>query len=472
METKQSLLRQLPAIDRLLNDPALQQLDGPLPHVLVREAAQLTIDQLRKQIIDRPEQAGQLDLSVSAVASQAAKQAEKLAQPSLRPVINATGTLLHTNLGRAPLCDRALTAISEVARGYSNLEFDLASGERGQRYSHIEGLLCRLTGAEAATVVNNNAGAVLLALTALAKGKEAIVSRGEMIEIGGSFRVPEIMEAGGVILRETGTTNKTHLKDYLQAINPQTGLLLKVHTSNYRIVGFTEAVSTGELVKLGQEHSLPVLEDLGSGMLMDLSNYGLPQEPTVRETVAAGADVVTFSGDKLLGGPQAGLMVGRQAAIDTIRTHPMARAMRIDKMTLAALEATLQLYLDQQQALREIPVLQMLQVSPQELQLRCKTLEATLQIKLGEQIASEIISESSMVGGGALPLAELPGYAVALKAKHLSTDHLALRLRNAEPPVVGRIQDGRLLLNPRTFSEREVPALLRALINALNGAAS
>ncbi|HKI51320.1 MAG TPA: L-seryl-tRNA(Sec) selenium transferase [Geothermobacteraceae bacterium] len=472
METTQCLLRQLPAIDRLLNDPALQQLDGPLPHVLVREAAQLTIERLRRQILDFPEQAGQLDLSVPAVAALAVVRAEQLAQPSLRPVINATGTLLHTNLGRAPLCDRALTAVTEVSRGYSNLEFDLTSGERGQRYSHVEGLICRLTGAEAATVVNNNAGAVLLALTALAKGKEAIVSRGEMIEIGGSFRVPEVMAAGGVILRETGTTNKTHLQDYRQAINPQTGLLLKIHTSNYRIVGFTEAVSTGELVQLGAKHKLPILEDLGSGMLMDLTSYGLPKEPTVRETVAAGADVVTFSGDKLLGGPQAGLIVGRQTAIDAIRKHPMARALRIDKMTLAALEATLQLYLDQHQALREIPVLQMLQISPEELQPRCRELEATLQNRLGDRITTEIISENSMVGGGALPLAELPGYAVAIKAAQLSTDQLALRLRAAEPPLIGRIQDDRLLLNPRTFSEREVPALLRALSNALNGAAS
>jgi L-seryl-tRNA(Ser) seleniumtransferase len=467
METKQSLLRQLPAIDRLLNDPALQQLDGPLPHVLVREAAQLTIDTLRLQILGQAQTSEPIDLSVPTVAARAAARAEKLARLSLRPVVNATGTLLHTNLGRAPLCDRALTAMTEVSRGYSNLEFDLGSGERGQRYNHIERLLCRLTGAEAATVVNNNAGAVLLALTALARGKEAIVSRGEMIEIGGSFRIPEVMEAGGVILREAGTTNKTHLNDYQRAICPQTGLLLKIHTSNYRIVGFTESVSTGELVKLGEQHDLPVLEDLGSGMLMDLSSYGLPREPTVRETVAAGADVITFSGDKLLGGPQAGLIVGRQAAIETIRKHPMARALRIDKMTLAALEATLRLYLDPQLALREIPVLQMLQVAPDILRSRCEALQALLQSKLGDQLDTEIVSENSMVGGGALPLAELPGFAVALKAKQLSTDQLALRLRRADPPVIGRIHEDRLLLNPRTVLPGQEQQLAAAIVTAI-----
>jgi L-seryl-tRNA(Ser) seleniumtransferase len=468
MDTKQTLLRQLPAIDRLLNDPTLRQLDGPLPHILVRDAAQQTIDRLRQQILKQPEQARQLDLTVAAVAARAAELARQLARPSLRPVINATGTLLHTNLGRAPLSNQALKAMDEVARGYSNLEFDLASGERGQRYRHVEDLLCRLTGAEAATVVNNNAGAVLLALTALARGKEAIVSRGEMVEIGGAFRIPEVMEAGGVILREIGTTNKTHLRDYLQAIGPRTGLLLKVHTSNYRILGFTETVPAAELVKLGREHGLPVLEDLGSGMLMDLSAAGLPQEPTVRETVAAGVDIITFSGDKLLGGPQAGLMVGRRDAIERIRKHPMARALRSDKLTLAALEATLQPYLDPQRALREIPVLRMLQSDPDQLKSRCESLAAALLKELGERVLLEIVAENSMVGGGALPLAELPGYAVAISSDRISADQLASRLRASDLPVIGRIQEGRLLLNPRTVLPEQDQQLVAVIIAALN----
>lgn len=462
MEHPQTLLRQLPAIDRLLNDPALRQLAASLPYNLVREAARQTIDELRRQLLARPRQADQIDLSVSGVAQLAATRARDLAQSSLRPVINATGTLLHTNLGRAPLCDRALEAIDAISRGYSNLEFDLAGGERGHRYSHVETLLCQLTGAEAATVVNNNAGAVLLALTALARGQQAIVSRGELIEIGGSFRIPEVMEAGGVILREVGATNKTHLKDYQQAIGPQTGLLLKVHTSNYRILGFTEAVATTELVALGREHGLPVLEDLGSGMLLDLSAYGLPREPTVLETVAAGVDVVTFSGDKLLGGPQAGLLVGRRETIDTIRRHPMARALRIDKLTLAALEATLRLYLDPPRALREIPLLRMLRIDPRELFARCETLVAALRQELDETVSLEIVNETSMIGGGALPLAELPGYAVALGSDQLSTEQLATRLRGGTPPVLGRIHEDRLLLNPRTVLAGQEQLLVAA----------
>lgn len=466
MENKQTLLRQLPAIDKLLNDSALQDLE--LPHLLVREAAQLSIDGLRRQILAQPERSQQLDLSVSGVARRAAAVALQLAQPSLCAVINATGTLLHTNLGRAPLCEPALAAMQQVSRGYSNLEFDLASGERGQRYSHVEELLCRLTGAEAATVVNNNAGAVLLALTALAKGKEAIVSRGEMIEIGGSFRVPEVMEAGGVILREVGTTNKTHLHDYRDAINPQTGLLLKIHTSNYRIVGFTEAVTASELTQLGRDHQLPVLEDLGSGMLLDLSAYDLPREPTVRETVAAGIDVVTFSGDKLLGGPQAGLIVGRREHVERLKKHPMARALRIDKLTLAALEATLRLYLEPQRALEALPVLQMLRVPAAELQQRCEKLQTKLQQQLGDQLDCEIVAEASMVGGGALPLAELPGYALALRSAKLSAGRLAEKLRQAQPPVIGRIRDDQLLLNPRTLLADQEDALVTAVRAALS----
>ncbi|ORJ62482.1 L-seryl-tRNA(Sec) selenium transferase [Geothermobacter hydrogeniphilus] len=468
MRNKQTLLRNLPAVDKLLQSAPFLDLAADIPHALQLEACQATVECLRREILGRPEAFTAADLDIDSVAQRAAEQARQLHRPNLRPVINATGTLLHTNLGRAPLSDAALQAVERVSRGYSNLEFDLDNGGRGHRYSHVEDLLCKLTGAEAATVVNNNAGAVLLALTALAKGREAIVSRGELVEIGGAFRIPEVMAAGGVQLREVGATNKTHLRDYRAAIGEQTGLLLKVHTSNYRIVGFSEAVPAADLVGLAAEHGLPVLEDLGSGMLIDLTEYGLPHEPTVAETVAAGVDLVTFSGDKLLGGPQAGLIVGRREAIDKIRRHPMARAMRIDKMTLAALEATLRPYLDRERALREIPVLRMLAESAGNLRRRCRKLAATLKKTCGGHVTVEILAEVSRVGGGALPLTELPGWALALSLPDGSVEALAARLRQGEPPLVGRIQNDQLLLNPRTVLPEEEPLLCRCLAAALN----
>jgi len=467
MDDKQRLLRNLPAVDRILNEPGMAALADRCPHPLLVEAAQEAVAELRQEILDQPEHAGVLDLSPRAVAEKAANLAEAKLQPSLRPVINATGTLLHTNLGRAPLSTEALRAMEAVARSYSNLEFDLDEGLRGNRFRHVESLLCRLTGAEAATVVNNNAGAVLLVLAALSRGKEAVVSRGELIEIGGSFRVPDVMEAGGVILREVGTTNKTHLKDYQKAINEKTGLLLKVHTSNYRIVGFTESVTAADLVQLGRKAGLPVLEDLGSGMLFDLSPFGLPREPTVAEAVAAGIDVVTFSGDKLLGGPQAGLIVGRREAVEKIRTNPMARAVRIDKLTLAALEATLRLYLDRARAVKEIPVLRMLAEPAGRLRRRCRSLANKIKASLGKSALIEVVAEMSPVGGGALPLTELPGWAVAITVSGIPVDQLASRLRRGRPPVIGRIRDDRLLLNPRTLMPGEEKELVAAVVGAL-----
>jgi len=462
---KNELLRQLPAVDRLLNAPAMLALTDSTPHVILLEAAQQTVATLRQSVLAGNEDAP--DLSVDAVAHRAVALATRKMQPSLRHVINATGTLLHTNLGRAPLSEKALNALDKVSRTYSNLEFNLETGQRGHRYSHIDALLCRLTGAEAAAVVNNNAGAVLLALTALAQGKEAIVSRGELVEIGGAFRVPDVMAAGGVILKEIGTTNKTHLKDYRNAITENTGLFLKVHTSNYRIVGFSSQVPAMDMVELGREHNIPVMEDLGSGMLFDLSAFGLPREPTVSEAVAAGIDVLTFSGDKLLGGPQAGLIVGKKWAIDKIRHHPLARALRIDKLTLAALEATLSHYLDQQEAIRELPVLQMLAMPQEEIGKRARRLRRKILAVLKEKLDAAIVSEPSQVGGGALPLTELPGFAVAITPKGCSVEDLAERLRLGHIPVVGRIQEGRLLLNPRTIFADEEAQVVTALKEAL-----
>jgi L-seryl-tRNA(Ser) seleniumtransferase len=465
MPERRALLRQLPAIDRLLATAQLAELGREHPHRLLREAAQAIVEELRHQLLDA--QAPLPELELGTVAARVAERVRRLARPSLRKVINASGTLLHTNLGRAPLCRDALDAIESVAAGYSNLEYDLDAGARGKRFRHVEELICRLTGGEAATVVNNNAGAVMLCLAALGKGRQALVSRGELIEIGGSFRIPDIMAASGVELVEVGTTNKTHRADYAEAIDEQTALILKVHTSNYRILGFTEAVSGKELQELAAPHDIPVLEDLGSGLILDLSAYGLPREPSVGETLRGGVDLVTFSGDKLLGGPQAGIIVGRRTLVEQLRKHPMARALRIDKLTLAALEATLRLYLDPSRALAQIPTLRMLAVSEAELERRCNELLPSLTVAVGDGASLAIIAAGATVGGGALPLAELPGWVIALTPSGMSVDQLAARLRRIEPALIGRIQDDRLLIDPRTLVEGDEAHLLAALEQAL-----
>ncbi len=465
MPDRREQLRALPAIDKLLAAPALADQLETQPHALVVEAAQAIVAALRRQILD--ESSALPDLNLDRVAAMVVEEVVHRARPSLRRVVNVTGTLLHTNLGRAPLCDAALTAIAETARGYSNLEYDLDRGQRGKRFRHVEALICQLTGGEAATVVNNNAGAVMLCLAALAAGRTALVSRGELIEIGGSFRIPEIMAASGVQLVEVGTTNKTHLADYQRAIDTETALILKVHTSNYRILGFTEAVSGDDLAALGRQHGLPVLEDLGSGLLFDLSSFGLPREPTVGDALKTGIDLLTFSGDKLLGGPQAGIIVGKRAVIETVRNHPMARALRIDKLTLAALEATLRLYRDPQQALQRIPTLAMLAQTETALKARCEALLPELLARCGDQVTAEIVPTTATVGGGALPLAELAGWAVALTPQGMSLQTLTSRLRQADPPVVGRIQEDRFLIDPRTLTTDDTADLLLAFAQAL-----
>ncbi len=463
----QDLLRQIPAVDRILREPILEDLAGQLPAELIVQEVQSAVCRVREQIRSGEGVAAD-SLSPLALADCAACACRHFLQPSLRKVINATGTLLHTNLGRAPLPSRALKAMHKVAAGYSNLEFDLASGTRGQRYSHVEKLLVQLTGAEAALVVNNNSGAVLLALTALGRGREAIVSRGELVEIGGAFRIPDVMEAGGLQLREVGTSNRTHLRDYQGAISENTALLLKVHTSNYRIVGFTKEVTARELLPLAREHNLVLMEDLGSGLLLDLSRYGLEPEPTVPEVVKAGVDVITFSGDKLLGGPQAGLIVGRADLIETMRKHPLARALRIDKLTLAALEATLRLYLNPGQAMQEIPVLQMFAADPERQQARCRAL---LERLLTDDLPAEISLEPDVarVGGGAMPLTELPDWAVVVKPQAQNVGDLAQRLRGFTPAVVARVQNDQLLVNLRAVFENEEDQLTQILIAALQG---
>lgn len=398
------------------------------------------------------------------------KAYEEYHRPHLRRVINATGVIVHTNLGRAPLPVEALNRMVEVGAFYSNLEYNLEEGKRGSRYEHVEGLLKELTHAEGALVVNNNASAVLISLNTLAEGKEVIVSRGELVEIGGSFRIPEVMKWAGCLLREVGTTNKTHLHDYERAINENTALLLKVHKSNYAIVGFTKEVSTEELVSLGRKRGLPVMEDLGSGCLVDFSRYGLKKEPTVQEVLKAGADVVTFSGDKLLGGPQAGIILGRKELIERIRKNPLNRAIRIDKLTLSALEAVLNLYRDEELAISSIPVLQMIFSKPAELKKKAQRLLKRIS-PLGLPIEEvKIVPTIAKTGGGALPLLDLPSYGVAIRIKGFSPQALQERLRKTEPPVIAIAEGDFLIFDVKCLFEqdlKEIPEILKQIKDEL-----
>ncbi|NLL17676.1 MAG: L-seryl-tRNA(Sec) selenium transferase [Clostridia bacterium] len=465
MDTHQ-LLRELPPVDEVLGlIPAAAK--QSLPHKVIVDQIRTAIAEIRKQVL-----AGQLadpeDLTPRQVAELALKKAYGYWQPNLRPVINATGVVLHTNLGRAVLSSQAREAIYIITKGYSNLELDLETGERGSRYSHVVELLCQLTGAEAALVVNNNAAAVLLALNTLAQGKEVIVSRGQLVEIGGSFRVPEVMSASGARLVEVGTTNKTYQRDYRKAITEDTALLLKVHPSNYRIMGFTQETSLEDLVALGAETGLPVMEDLGSGFLVDLRPYGITGEPTVQEEIKAGADIVTFSGDKLLGGPQAGIIVGKKKYVDQMAKNQLTRALRVDKLTMAALEATLRAYLwEPEQTIEMVPILKMLTVKSEILQKRAATLAVKLQNSLEDKVQVSIEPGVSQAGGGSLPMLELPTTLVTLRPGGGRVDKWAARLRQGTPAVMVRIADGKLVLDVRTVLEEEEESLLEALADCL-----
>ncbi len=463
--------RRIPAVHHVLAAGRLPELRGLYGHAPVKEAVEAVLARLRERLAaaggSGPGDAG-VNLAPEAVARLVEEEVERAMAPSLRRVINATGVVLHTNLGRAVLSDSARLAVQEAAGAYSNLELDLASGERGSRHDHVEGLLCRLTGAEAAMVVNNNAAAVLLTLTALAAGREVIVSRGELVEIGGSFRIPEVMAQSGARLVEVGTTNKTRTEDYRRAIGPDTGLLLKVHPSNYRIVGFTAAVALEELVAIGREAGIPVMYDMGSGALIPLDRYGLPGEPVAWEAIAAGAGIITFSGDKLLGGPQAGVIAGRRDLVERCRRHPLARALRVDKMTLAALEATLKHYRDPDAAMAAVPVLRMLTMPPEELAARADELAGLILARAGGAARVEVCPGLSQVGGGSLPGTELPTTLVAVVPERLSVNALAARLRQSRPAVVARIEGGRLLLDPRTLLPGDAAAVATALARALS----
>jgi L-seryl-tRNA(Ser) seleniumtransferase len=457
------LLKQLPSIDEILKEGRARSWLESHPRVLVLDAIRAAVEKRRRAILGKPQSEPTETVSLLAgILDDADKLLRELSQPSLQPVINATGVIVHTNLGRSILSDKAIQRIVEVSRSYSNLEYDIDAGERGKRYVHVENMLVRLTGVEAATAVNNNAAAVLLCLNTLARGKEVIVSRGELVEIGGSFRVPDVMERSGAVLREVGTTNKTHLKDYEKAVNENTGLILKVHTSNYKIVGFTKEVEPTELTKLGRKHNLPVMWDLGSGSFIDLASYGAGIEPTVQQAIDSGVDVLTFSGDKLLGGPQAGLILGKKAYLESIRSNPLARALRIDKLTLAALDATLGQYLDREKALREIPTLWMLTQPAGEIERKARLLAAGLKGIGDAKLTVDIQDDQSQSGGGALPTGNFPTRTVCI-SHSLSANQIESRLRLGSPHIIARIKDGMIVFDPRTLNDDEIGKIVEAL---------
>lgn len=464
---RSELLRKLPAVHEVLQAPLVAALLTVHPRELVTDAVRSVLNRVRRQIVNGEDVPASSEAELLLfIVQEVAKEVKRQARPHLRRVINATGVVLHTNLGRAVLSSRAQQAIQMAASGYTNLELNLETGRRGSRYAAVEGIITRLTGAEAALVVNNNAAAVLLALSTLAGGREVIVSRGQLIEIGGSFRIPDVMRQSGAVLVEVGTTNKTYPDDYRRAISERTALLLHVHTSNYRIVGFTRETTIAELAAVGREFGLPVMSDLGSGVLVDLESYGLPGEPTVQQTLTAGAEVVTFSGDKLLGGPQAGIIAGKKDFLEKMKKNPLTRALRIDKFTVAALEATLYAYLDIERAAREIPVLEMLAAGKVVLEERARQLARILSTQLGNRAKITIAEVSSRVGGGALPTAELPSFAVALQPAGIPVEELGHRLRMGDPAVIGRIQEDLLLLDVRTLREGEGELLGQALKGA------
>ncbi len=453
-----SVLRNIPSVGELLESPPLKSLVNRVSRNVVVTGVRQFLDDMRTQV-----QSAAAGVHVPSATELAQKIADWIAseeQPALRPVVNATGVLLHTGLGRAPLAEEAIAAIGEIARGYASVEIDLSSGERSQRGLAVERRLMRLTGAEAAAVVNNNAGATLLALAALATGREVIVSRGQLIEIGGSYRLPEVMAASGAILREVGTTNKTRASDYAAAINDQTAALLRAHTSNYAIVGFTEETPLAELVALGRRHNLPVIDDIGSGALVDLSPYGVYGEPLASESIRAGADLVLFSGDKLLGGPQCGIVAGRRTLVQQVMKHPLMRALRVDKLTLAALAATLRLYEDPALAERSVPLLTLLATPLENLRHRAERLAP--QIAASGLAAVEVVAGQAYVGGGSLPNQALATICLALSPNSGTVDALAAALRGGRPSVVGRIHEGRLLLDLRSVPPRDDERIVAA----------
>ena len=464
---QQKMVRRLPGVDHILELTKKESIFEDIPQAVLVNSIRKILETLRKRILS-------VDLEIQAESLEAPHIMEmveaevcRAMTPNLKNLVNATGVVVHTNLGRSLLAQDVVNNVASISSRYSNLEYDLSAGKRGSRYSPVEEILCEISGAESAMVVNNNAGAVLLCIETIAKNKNVIVSRGELVEIGGSFRIPDVMQKSGGILKEVGTTNRTHLRDYEHAIDENTALLLKVHRSNYSIIGFTAEISLQELVELGGKHTIPVMEDLGSGTFIDFSKYGPWKEPTIQESVATGADVVTFSGDKLLGGPQAGLIVGKKKILDQIKQNPLTRALRIDKMTLAALESTLRLYRDEEKAVRMIPTLRMLTLKKTEIEKKASDLCERLQKINNSKLQIDIIEDFSKAGGGALPLLELPTNCLKIRINGMSANRLELNMRQNSPPIIGRIEHDSFIIDPRTLLEADIPIIQSAFEHIL-----
>ena len=460
MDAKNTALRGIPKVDECIEH--LQNVDGvAAPVAIIKSSVQAVIENERRMILNASEPVALqrddwYDLFVADI--------HKRMTPHLRRIFNGTGVVIHTNLGRSILSEKTTNQLVQAGGYYSNLEFDLNSGKRGSRYSLVEDIICELTGAESAIVVNNNAAAVLISLDTLVKGKEAIVSRGQLVEIGGSFRIPDVMAKSGATLVEVGATNRTHLRDYENAITEETAMLLRVHTSNFRIIGFTSEVSPAEMVELARNKGIVTMEDLGSGSLIDFSQFGFPKEPTVQEVVKAGVDVVTFSGDKLLGGPQAGIIVGNKEIIDRIKKNPLNRALRIDKFTLASLESVLREYYDIQKALIEIPTLRMLTTPAEVVKKRAQSLNRRIKSKLANHCTTKLVPTVSRVGGGALPEYNIDSWALKLQPLSMKLVDFERRLRMINTPVIGRLENDALLLDMRTIQDKEVAELAALLV--------
>jgi len=469
-DKQQAFLRMLPAVDYILELAKADSFFDPVPKSVLVRSIRSVVEKFRMTIIKDPQDFTEADLSDAVLVKTIKNSVKSAMAPRLIRVINATGVVVHTNLGRSLLSDDAVQNLLSIASGYSNLEFDLSKGMRGSRYSIVEDILCEITGAEAAMVVNNNAGAVFLSLETLAKDKKVIVSRGELVEIGGSFRIPDVMAKSGGILKEVGTTNRTHVKDYENAIEHDTGLLLKVHKSNYSVVGFTAEVSLETLVALGAKYKIPVMEDLGSGTFVDFSKYGLLKEPTVQESVKAGVDIVTFSGDKLLGGPQAGIIVGKKDLLMKIKGNPINRALRIDKLTLAALESTLRHYRNIDREIDSIPTLRMLTLSLAHIELKAKTLAEMLENITDARLSVDLIDTVSRPGGGALPLLTLPSKGVGVKVQGISANGVEEQMRNHEIPIIGRIEEDLFIMDLRTIPDDQLPIIKHAVEHMLKKA--
>lgn len=465
-EKTKELLKNLPKIDDVILLLEKNNIYSLAAREIVTEMIRNTVNNLREKILNSAQEKFPAKFDAASVARAVEDSIKSLYRPRLRKVVNATGVILHTNLGRAVLCPEALERISEVGSGYSNLEFDLAKGERGHRYDHVRDIICIVTGAEDALIVNNNAAAVLLVLNTFACGREAIISRGELIEIGGEFRIPEIMQKSAAIMREVGTTNRTRLMDYKKAVTPDTGLILKVHTSNYRIVGFTEEADITSLVELGNKNGIPVADDLGSGCLISLSPYGL-HEPSVREVLQTGVDIVTFSGDKLLGGPQAGIIVGKKTYIEQIKRNPLNRALRIDKLTLAALEATMLHYLNPAQAAIHLRSLRALTEPIGDVKKRANLLAGKLRKANLESLNVTIKESFSSPGGGSLPTEKIPTFLVAIKTGKMPASHLEAALRHVAVPIIVRVDKDEIMFDLRTVTKEEFSPIIEGLRQCL-----